>query len=935
MQYTPSQQQAILATDQHLQIIACAGSGKTQVISERTVELLKKGVKPAQIVAFTYTEKAAGELKDRIYHLCLEGLGTNLGLAEMFVGTLHGYCLNLLQSPPVYRFLKHSVLTEVQQRLFIDHFPAQSGLTSVPFLQSGKRLQRWKHSRLYSQVLSILEEGNVDHHQIPPAVEIAARQYHQLRDKYGYLDYTTMVSEALSELRNNPALRNKIAGQLRYLIIDEYQDINPLQEKLIHELHLLGATLCVVGDDDQTIYQWRGSDVKNIIDFASRYPSVQQIALNENFRSSIGIVHVARQVIERNPQRLPKKMESQQTQPYVRGDILALDFVDPEEEATWIVRKIQALYGTPYQDTPGAQPRGLTYADFAVLLRVWRDAGPIRAALDAASIPYVIAGMNDLFEAKEIQALCAVFFFLADFHPSPSRSTEPPATFVQFPVTSKQVADLLTSAGLTRSDAHLTKGMSFLEAKKRLITSSPQKRQELHLQRVYLDFLQEIELREEGFRDSSEDTRSSEILFYNLGKLSQAISDFEGINFRNPPGVTYPEFAKFLYAQVTERSYYPEGWEGAGYATPDAVQIMTVHQAKGRQWPAVFVPCLRQNRFPSKRQGGWSVWHVLPESCVPNTEQIKGTVEDERRLFYVALTRAEKYLFCSWAPIASNPQQRHRSPFLTELTSSDYVLTRDPGAPVSSPLTPKGHKEVVPLELTFSELKYYFECPYSFKLRFLYGFNPPIEQTLGYGKSLHNALTELHAESLKGNIPSLHDIPQLIATHMHLPYATDPRLEQTLRQAAQDALSRYLEQNRPHLSRLEHVEKVVELKLEEGIVVHGRIDLIRRTDTNEVAIVDFKTQVRSQAEDISQKQLYIYAVGYRQLEGRLADLIEVHNMDDGVRLREIVDEHLMQSTIAMVMTAGQRLRVNNLPRLAHWCGSCDRCDMAGICRSRP
>ncbi len=164
MNYTDRQKEAINCISQNLQIIACAGSGKTQVISARIVNILKtkkiQGITPANIVAFTFTDKAAGELKDRIHRLCKEELGSDLGLAEMFVGTIHAYCLNLLQAPPLYKFLKYTVLTDVQQRLLIDRNSTKSGLTQVPLLSGGK-LERWKDSRLYQQLLGIYGEGNV------------------------------------------------------------------------------------------------------------------------------------------------------------------------------------------------------------------------------------------------------------------------------------------------------------------------------------------------------------------------------------------------------------------------------------------------------------------------------------------------------------------------------------------------------------------------------------------------------------------------------------------------------------------------------------------------------------------------------------------------------------------------------------------------------
>lgn len=922
MQYTTQQKKAIECIDQNLQIIACAGSGKTQVISARIANILRskksKGVTPANIVAFTFTDKAAGELKDRIHRLCKEELGSDLGLAEMFVGTIHAYCLNLLQAPPLYRFLKYSVLTDVQQRLLIDRNSTKSGLTKVPLLNGGT-LERWKDSRLYQQLLEIYGEGNVILKKVPAGVKSAIQQYYELLDTKKYLDYTMIIAQAVAEIQNNAALQEKVTTQLKYLVVDEYQDVNPLQEILIRQLHDLGANLCVVGDDDQTIYQWRGSDVSNIIDFANRYPKVMQVPLNDNYRSSSGIVLAARQVIENNnPGRLPKQMESTDAQPYQRGDVLALAFDDPTQEAAWIAKKIKALHSTSYKDKKSSQSRGLTYADFAILLRsVRNDAGPILTALTAEEIPFIVGGMNGLFDTAEVQAMRAVFFFLADFIPNGGQL-----------IKKTQLESTLLNAGLGLTAKQVAAGIKFLENTKAKIGDEMDA--ELYLQRVYLDFLEAVGLNEEAITKADGAGRG-EIVYFNLGKFSQVISDFEHINFNTNPKDLYPAVAAFLHYKAPD--YYPEGWENTASAKPDAVQIMTVHQAKGMQWPAVFVPCLRQNRFPSRRQGGRSVWHIIPDSIVRNAERYKGTVEDERRLFYVALTRAEKYLFGSWAPIADNRQQRSVSEFYRELTDSEFVLTKESKAALPPQIVPKPRKEDVVQALTFSELKYFFECPYLFKLRFLYGFDTPISRALGYGKSLHDALAEIHAESLKGRIPTKADVPRLVEDHLHLPFANKP-VEDNLRRAANKALTGYLQSHGQNLSKLEHVEKVIELKLAEGIVVSGRVDLIRKTDTNEIVIVDFKSDERAQAADLSQKQLHIYAVGYEQLSGKRADLIEVHNLDKGGAKREVVDESLMKSTLASVVEAGRKLRENQLPRLQTWCDKCASCDMVEVCRQR-
>jgi DNA helicase-2/ATP-dependent DNA helicase PcrA len=809
------------------------------------------------------------------------------------------------------------VLSEIHQRLLIDRNSSRSGLTQAPLLNGGT-LRRWQDSRLYQQLLGICAEADVDEAQIPQEVQAAMDSYHELIDEKNYLDYTTILTAALNALQTHDVLRQKIGRTLRYLIVDEYQDVNPLQEQIIRELYTLCGNICVVGDDDQTIYQWRGSDVQNIITFAQRYPNVEIVALNYNFRSSQAVVEAARQFIERVPGRLAKDMESTDAQPTARGDTLALSFADPEEEAESVVRKIQQLYGTEYRDKPAAEPRGLTYSDVAILLRsVKNDARPIVDALDEAGIPYIVDGMDGLFDTPEICAITMVFYYMGNFAPRG-----------QSQATAADVRSALSDAGLGLTPEQIQQGVEFLDAKKVQLAQGMDA--ELYLQRLYLDFLAVIQLREETITADTTVSRTGEMVYYNLGKFSNVISDFEQINFHSNPVDLYPQFASFLHYQAPD--YYPEGWEENGFGRPDAVQIMTVHKAKGMQWPVVFVPCLRRNRFPSRRAGGRSVWHIIPETSVSHVDRYKGTEEDERRLFYVAVTRAEKYLFCSWAPIHDKPQQRNISQFHRDITDNQHILTRDPQAPVPVQRTPQARQEDVTLTLTFSELKYYFECPYLFKLRFLYGFDAPVSRALGYGKSLHDALTEIHAESIAGRIPTVDDVERLVEDHLNLPFANTP-VKENLRRAANAALTQYLNEHGRNLDKLEHAEKVVELKLADGIVVNGRIDLIRRTDTNEITIVDFKSRERAQAENITQRQLHVYAVGYEQLTGNRADLIEIHNLDRGGAIREVVDSSLTQNTIETITAAGNALRANNLPRLASGCGNCASCDLASICRS--
>jgi len=916
--YTRTQHAAIDCVDRPLQIIACAGSGKTQVISQRIANIIElPGVEPGNVVAFTFTEKAAAELKDRVLGIVAEQWGAATGLAEMYVGTMHAFCLDLLQTYVPETF-KYSVLSEVTQRLLIDRNSQRSGLTTTPAVVKGetKHLRRYVNSGLYAQVLSVLAEDEVDRSLVPEAVLESQIRYKTLLASAAYFDYTTMVELAVELLESDdddpvaaPLLAH-VRDHVRYVVVDEYQDVNPLQERLVRALVRYGANLCVVGDDDQTIYQWRGSAVSNILTFAGRHDDVEQVTLADNFRSAEGVIAVGRMVAETIPagHRLSKQMQHASHQSWARGDILALDFATPEDEANAICDRITQLCGTPFVDTPGADARGLTWSDCAVLMRsVAADAGPLVAEMDRRKIPYVVKGLTRLFDSPLIKAVEGLFRYVVD------------------DIDRDELAELWSDAGVMDAEPNLTPMFEVLDAGADF--REGERWGVYNIQRLYLDALESLQVREDTIPG---DPVHAELAFYQLGKFSQVISDFETIHFASDPERKYRSFVDWLANQAP--GYYDDADADVGYAQPDAVVISTVHQAKGMQWPAVFVPCLRRNRFPGKRHGGLNLFHVIPEEAVPDAERYKGTEEDERRLFYVAVTRAQKYLTMSYSPGASSMYSKP-SAFMQEVRSVGYVSTadtRDLTTVATLPPVPK--VETPRVTFTFSEIKYLFDCPYQFKLRFLYGFNAPIHEALGYGKGLHDALAEMHKRALSGDIATSDEVPSLVQRHLHTPYAY-PALREQLAGAAEKSLERYLDQHGGDLTNTLHSEKQIQVHIAPGITVDGRIDLIKRLETGEVSIVDFKSTERAQDENVTRDQLHVYAVGYQELTGADADLVEILNLDEeGKSVREQVRPELLDDIREKVADAGDALRRNDLPRLPVWGEVCEACDLAGICR---
>lgn len=909
MNLTESQRRSIEHSGRNLQLIACAGSGKTEVVARRVVHLLTPGrpdsLAPANIVAFTFTDKAAAELKERIVTRTRQALGTIPGMAEMFVGTIHAFCLELLKSESP-KHLKFEVLNEVQQGLFVDRNSRQSGLTTSADL-NGVPLKRYRDTGYYVTALSLLREAERDDAELGGCSVLGGlSSYQALLDAKSYFDYSSILEEAVGLLTTDNGVRARLAERVKYVIVDEYQDVNPVQEAIAWSLHELGARICVVGDDDQTIYQWRGSHVANILTFDQRYPDVEQVPLEDNFRSSDGVVETARVFIEQNTARLTKAMKPTGAQPYENGDIVALSFGDPDAEAQHIADTIRSLRGVAF--TEDGVERGLSWSDMAILLRsVKANAEPITRALQVAGIPFVVTGMTNLFGTAEAEAARQLFYFIAD-RPG---------------VDATALNAAWGAANLGLDPAALDLAIAGAAASKAALTDPEQKRWgQYSIQRVFLAFLEQAGVREELVPDGR-----GEVVFYNLGKFSQVISDYETIHYQSKPFEKYGSFADFLQHRAEDA--YPEGWQDNQYANPDAVRIMTIHQAKGMQWPVVFVPALLKNRFPAKKPGGRNVWHLLPRAGIKDQARFEGTIEDERRLFYVAMTRSQKYLHLTWAPIPGNQLFQKRSQFWDDILVSKHVKRLTPDLSARRRLPPSPRAGVANVVFSFSDLKYFFECPYQFKLRVLYGFNAPIHEALGYGKSLHDALAEVHARAIRGDVAGASEVPRLVETHLHAPYAY-PALRQQLEASAERVLRDYLSDNAQLFDKIEFSEKQVEVNLGDGVSIVGRIDLVRRIDTGETTIVDLKSTDRAQPEDVTETQLHVYALGYQDLTGRRPDYVEIYELDERKRKPRSVDDDFITEVKTKVSNAAEALRTGTLPTVPAP-KKCATCDYRGMC----
>lgn len=298
---SPEQQKVIAHRGGHLQVVACAGAGKTEAISRRVSTLIEEGVEPAQIVAFTFTERAAAGLKNRITKRIAESKGEAFldRLSPMFVGTIHAYSLHMLQDH-VPEFGNFDILDENKL----------AGLLS----REHKRLELSKlGNQHWRPIFDFLRNADVIENELLDPTPLKGTPFgdcylafKQALFRYHFLTYGLLISAAVKALAN-PEVYKRVHGQLRHLIVDEYQDINPAQEKLIGLLAQPPVHLCVVADDDQAIYQWRGSDVSNMLEFTDRYKPATSLPLSSNRRSRPKIIATANAFAESIKPRLPRR----------------------------------------------------------------------------------------------------------------------------------------------------------------------------------------------------------------------------------------------------------------------------------------------------------------------------------------------------------------------------------------------------------------------------------------------------------------------------------------------------------------------------------------------------------------------------------------------------------------------------------------------------
>lgn len=842
-----SQKAAVLSNKDHIRIIAGAGAGKTETLTRKIVYLLLiEKVDPSSIVAFTFTERAAQSMKSRVYdrlkHLGGDEICARLG--EMFIGTIHGYCSRLLED--YFGCGDYGVLDENQEMAFLMRVGWELGLN-----KSGKYSS---NCETFLNTLNVVYGELISRDKLKKkAFEFLDQfeRYEEILDKHKRLTFNRMIKLAIDGLTDKP----EVLEHVKFLIVDEYQDINRAQEKLIRLIGKEGH-IFIVGDPRQTIYQWRGSDEGCFEDFTKYYLDTETIPINENRRSTKAVLDIANKFSDNFGIKYAHLDSTRKEE----GAVYLGEFEDAAQEAKWIADQIES------QVKSGA----CSYSDIGILFRSVKTSAPIFIdVFRERKIPVMVGGKVGLFRRYEIKAVGKLFAWLFDgaFWNSESKDE----VF--------KGDDLLYSAldnwRLGVPDVSLSEKVS----------SNLMKWKENAFGSEYPDFtriFQEL-LIILGFHNLDPNDANHMVIMANLGKFGTILSDYESANMLGGRMKNWERDLKglFWYMTLYATSSYEEQ-AGDDIGGVDAVQLMTIHQAKGLEWHVVFIPSIVNRRFPSSMTGRQGKWFI-PRDLF-DAPKYEGDIDNERKLFYVALTRAKEILVVSYFKKLTNKV----SP--SEFISDGLDLTKMIKISGAGSLPLCKVEKVVDIEelQTFAagELITYGKCPQLYRFVHVWNYQPGLDPMIGYGNTLHFCLRNA-GELIRdeGYNPSS-AIIQAIEDNFHLPFA-GPKMTENAKRTAQNKLLQFVAAHEDDMKRIKEVESRIEFPLQRATVM-GKVDVILHDDAN-LEIRDYKTSdsVISREEVALQVQLYttgLKMVGEPVTKGSVAYLedssIDKVNVDD-------------------------------------------------------
>ena len=1008
------QLRAVTHGDGPLLVVAGAGTGKTQVITRRIAWLIaSRRAKPSEILALTFTDKAADEMAVRVDQL------VPYGYTDTSIATFHAFGDRIIRKhalelglPPDVRVLSRAeVVIFLREHLYefdlAEYRPLGDPtrfLAALATLFSRCKDEDITPEQYEAHAGQVAAEAaavgasvaaadgdatDADRDAADAAVEDARRQaelarayatYKTLLAANGFIDFGDQVAMALRLVRSSAVARAAVAGRFRYILVDEFQDTNRAQAELVALLAEPHRNVTVVGDDDQAIYAFRGAAVDNILDFRARYRGASAVVLRRNYRSLAPVLDASYRLVRFNdPDRLEVRAGVTKRLRPVRVDpdappVRLEAFATGSEEADWIAAEIGRRVAS------GARPR-----DHAVLVRANAHADPVLRALNVAGVPWRFSGSSGLYARAEVRQLMAFLRSVAD--PASSVDLYALAAAEPYRLGGEDLTAIVNTA--RRKNRSVWDILEELDRQPGILRVSAASRDAVH--RLVRDLTRYGEL--------AHDRPAGEVLYAYLrdsGMLARmaagadAGADESLANVARFFDIVRAQSALLADDRAVFVARHLQTLIDAGDDPPtadldpdvDAVAVLTVHKAKGLEFGVVFLPGLVAGRFPGSGRGEPL---SLPDGLGRGRSMTpERALAEERRLFYVAMTRARDELILSHAADYGGARARRVSPFVLEaLDLPAAAATPGVGARMSSPeerlagfaatdLPVEAARGPItePLSLSFYQVDDYLTCPRKYQYAHVLRVPLAPHHAIVYGAALHKAVQLFHQRHARGHVMSEEELDEVLDSAWSNEGFVSREHEEARRAAGRAALRRFREEQlRPGAVIPAYVEREFSFQID-GDRVRGRWDRVdiepagAEVDADAIAapdlrpgdgsssadvvsptlgimgrervtITDYKSsdvrdpaRARQRARD--SLQLQIYAMGYEALTGRLPDAIALHFLESGLVGKVAVDAKRLAKARARIRTAAAGIRARDYtPRpdqlACTWCAFRDIC----------
>ncbi len=874
---------AVTHKDGPLLIVAGAGTGKTTVITRRIAYLIEQGVKPENILALTFADKAAEEMTERVDQLLpygfvdthistfhafgeevLKAHGLEIGLPDFKVLDETGQWLLIRNNLDQFELNYYRPLGNPTKfiRALISHFSRLKDEEIYPeeYIEYAQNLKLNTDSADFAQNK---EEASVEMSRVQELAS-AYHLYQRLLFKNGALDFGDLILQTLKLFRTRPKVLQKYCERFQYILVDEFQDTNYAQYELIKLLAPPKNNIAVVGDDDQSIFKFRGASISNIMHFKQDFAEAKFVTLTRNYRSHQEILDAAYKFIKQNdPDRLEVKLgiaKKLLAEKKAGGQVIPIQLPDYLGEADAVVKKIQELKSAN-QD--------LTWNDFAILARSHDALEPFIEALDKFGVPYIYFANKGLYKKPIIYNLLCYFKLLDNYHESsafyrvlnlPVFGISHGAVVELNQFARRKSLSLHEAAGLAAIikgiDASSLKGiqklLNFIERDAKLA-------REKNVIEVFVGVFKNLEFEKFIRGNSLEGLQNAKC----IETFSKKVQNFQNIS---------PD--RSLKAFMSEVAFEQEAGEQGKLdfdpdAGPEAVKLMTVHAAKGLEYAYVFVVGLVDKRFPTiERSEAIEIPKVLIKDILPEGDV---HLEEERRLFYVAMTRAKNALYLTRALDYGGKLTKKPSRFLIELGLAQEEKAQPTGE-TQFKGSPSKITLPVPKTFSFSQISTFRSCPLEYKYRYVLGLPEPGTGALSFGVTIHqtfekflrlvkqgvpqNDLFSAGTQKEAKNLPNFEILKKTYEDNWIDDWFASKTDMEKYRKSGLSIIKNFYDELTVNGCTPKYLEESFKLKLKNGIFV-GKID--RADDTSEgLVIIDYKTGQSRKIDRVDKEQLLVY-----------------------------------------------------------------------------